>query len=73
MSVAKGKLFTQRGDGPKLEAKAHDRHRFYYPGRFTHFEFTTTPAGTVTGMLVHREGEDEPERAERLRGPAAGD
>lgn len=72
VSIENGRLYTQRDPGPKLEAKAHDRHRFFYPGRFTHFEFTTSSAGTVTGMLVYRDGEDEPERAERLRGPEGG-
>jgi CubicO group peptidase (beta-lactamase class C family) len=67
VSAEKGKLYTQRGQGPKLEAKAYGRHRFFYPGRFSHFEFTTSSAGTITGMLMYQDGRDEPERAERER------
>jgi CubicO group peptidase (beta-lactamase class C family) len=70
VSVEGGRLFTQRGGGPRAEAKPYSETEFFYESSLTTLRFVVGADGRATEMLVHPDGADEPERALRVPEPA---
>lgn len=62
--VEDGKLYTQRGGGPRLEAIPAGDGTFFYHGSLTWFDVVEED-GTLV-MRMHHDGADQPERAVRV-------
>ena len=65
VSVEGGKVYTQRGSGPKAEARPYSPTEFFYDTSLTHLAFEVGADGRATAMLVYVDGGDTPERAAR--------
>ncbi len=52
-------LYTQRGQGPKLQAFAESETEFFYKNDFSHFTIVKDKDGKVIKMIMHGDGGDE--------------
>jgi D-alanyl-D-alanine carboxypeptidase len=66
VTVDGGKLYTQRGGGPKVEVRPFSPTEFFYDKSLTHVRFDVGADGGATAMLLHPDGADTPERAPRV-------
>lgn len=65
VTVDGGKLYTQRGGGPKAEARPFSTTEFFYDKSLTHLRFEVGADGRATAMLMHVDEGDTPERLAR--------
>ncbi|MCP4656536.1 MAG: serine hydrolase [bacterium] len=68
VTVAEGRLFTQRTNNPKLEALPMSEDTFFYEGQLTRFWFVRGEDGEISHMVMQPWGA-EGERAERTDEP----
>jgi D-alanyl-D-alanine carboxypeptidase len=66
VTVEKGRLYTQRSGGERLEARPGSETDFFYDKSLTRLRFVPDASGRATDMLFFPEGADEPERAPRV-------
>jgi hypothetical protein len=66
VSLVDGVLHTKRTGSSQLEAHPHSKTGFFYENTFTHFELVKDDSGEVVEMLMYQNGNDEPERSERV-------
>jgi D-alanyl-D-alanine carboxypeptidase len=69
VKLADGKLVTQRTGGQRSPVECGGGDLFFYPGSFTYLTFERDASGKVTHMLLHQDGAEEGERAERTDEP----
>ena len=65
VSVEGGKVYTQRGGGPKAEARPYSPTGFFFDKSLTHLAFEVGADGRATTMLVYVDGGETPERVAR--------
>jgi len=65
VTVADGRLYTQRSGGQRLSARASSQTEFFYDQSFTHLKFVVDASGRATEMLMYQDGAAEAQRAPR--------
>jgi CubicO group peptidase (beta-lactamase class C family) len=66
VTVANGRLYTQRSGGERLPVRPGSETEFYYDKSLTRLRFVLDASGRATEMLFFPEGADEPEHAPRI-------
>jgi D-alanyl-D-alanine carboxypeptidase len=66
VSVEGGKVYTQRGGGPRTEARPYSPTEFFFDKSLTHLAFEVGADGRATTMLVYEDGGDTPEHCRRV-------
>ena len=66
VTVEGGKLYTQRTDSSRLEARPRSETEFFYENRLSSFRFEVDATGRAVAMIMYQEEGGTPERAVRV-------